>query len=472
MITTLVLVALGGVATPAAQGDGLWFAWQAPEDDAVTKLCLQGLDSLNNEYVVLRDLSGVPQGLAAHASSVWVLPQQKDGETVSLLALRADWDSQMESWRTAPAAGFDRLPPCDVNGAVELLIGGSMGPVLVSREPDATRVSIHTLRRGSWAALPEFESEYSMIAGIADGSDISLLTQAKAGTAVLWRWTESTQVWAETELSIDSGVAHDLARSGRSLLLGVQDSDDRRLLGYVQDGSIAPWTSLEDVSAGDRLLESEAALCLFRIQDESPSSRRIDQVSGTASPWTPLTLRSNLGGRIWSLVVSMSIALVVVLMLVFGRSSMVGVLPEGLAPAPLTARGIAFLLDFIPAIVAIPLVLGASPLDLGSAVLTGPIPATVPILLTAAVTTVVWGIVWEVPTGQTPGKRLMGFHVAMISGEEVGWWRSVLRNMLKGVTILVPPLAIIVVLGPLGQGPGDVATGTVVVRIKTEAKKL
>ena len=62
---------------------------------AVSAQTLQGLDSLNNEYVVLRDLSGVPQGLAAHASSVWVLPQQKDGETVSLLALRADWDSQM-----------------------------------------------------------------------------------------------------------------------------------------------------------------------------------------------------------------------------------------------------------------------------------------------------------------------------------------------------------------------------------------
>jgi hypothetical protein len=43
---------------------------------------------------------------------------------------------------------------------------------------------------------------------------------------------------------------------------------------------------------------------------------------------------------------------------------------------------------------------------------------------------------------------------------------------LKGVTILVPPLAIIVVLGPLGQGPGDAATGTLVVQCGGGPKKV
>jgi len=471
VITTIVLAALGA-GIPAAQGEGLWFALQMPEDVSVTRLCLQGPGSQSADYVALRELSGMPRDVVAHAASVWVLPQQQAGEAASLLALRADWDSQMESWRTAPPSGFDRLPPCELDGAVELLVGGGRGPILVSRRADSPQVSVHALRRGAWVALPCFDSAVSIIAGVADGSDVSLLAGAGAGVATLWRWTEATQTWAATDLEAAAGKPHDLVRCGRSLVLGIQEANDRRTLGYVQDGSIAPWTTLEDVAAGDRLLASESVLRLFRVRGGEPLSRNIDLTSGNATAWAPLVLRSNFVGRMWSLAVSMCIALVVVLMLVFGRSNMVGVLPEGLMAAPFSRRGVAFLIDFIPALVAIPLVVGASPLELVSAVFTGPIPATVPVLMTAAVTTVAWGILWEVPANHTPGKRLMGLHVTRLAGGEVGWWRTAARNVLKGVTILVPPLAIIVVLGPLGQGPGDGATGTVVVQFSGDAKKL
>ena len=56
----------------------------------------------------------------------------------------------------------------------------------------------------------------------------------------------------------------------------------------------------------------------------------------------------------------------------------------------------------------------------------------------------------------------MGLVMVSTRGDRLRLWQIVVRNVFKGAIVLAPPIAIIVMLTPAGQGLGDVAAGTVV----------
>ena len=69
--------------------------------------------------------------------------------------------------------------------------------------------------------------------------------------------------------------------------------------------------------------------------------------------------------------------------------------------------------------------------------------------------------------GQTPGKRMMGIRVVMVTGHPVSPGAAVIRNLLRTADFLPPPYllgAILVALHPRARRLGDLAGGTVVVR--------
>jgi uncharacterized RDD family membrane protein YckC len=141
--------------------------------------------------------------------------------------------------------------------------------------------------------------------------------------------------------------------------------------------------------------------------------------------------------------------------------------PEGISfsyePASLTDRGKAYLIDLLIRIAAL-LVIGLLfLLFLGPAVLAG-----VGIWLILAFL-VEWGyyvffeIIWD---GQSPGKRLFDLRVIKSAGHPIGFYDSVLRNLLRAADAL--PLTYAVgALAMLAtrrfQRLGDIAADTIVV---------
>ncbi|MGI8674894.1 MAG: RDD family protein [Thermoleophilaceae bacterium] len=71
-------------------------------------------------------------------------------------------------------------------------------------------------------------------------------------------------------------------------------------------------------------------------------------------------------------------------------------------------------------------------------------------------------------SGRTPGKRLMGLRVARVGGNPVRFRESAVRNLVRLVDIVPPPLygvgAVAILAGRRNQRLGDVAAGTLVVR--------
>ena len=66
----------------------------------------------------------------------------------------------------------------------------------------------------------------------------------------------------------------------------------------------------------------------------------------------------------------------------------------------------------------------------------------------------------EITFGRSMGKRLMGGRVVSIHGEPAAWWQHIARNLLKGLVLLSPVLAIPSLLNPLGAGLPEIISRT------------
>ncbi len=66
----------------------------------------------------------------------------------------------------------------------------------------------------------------------------------------------------------------------------------------------------------------------------------------------------------------------------------------------------------------------------------------------------------EIIFGRSLGKRLMGGRVVSIHGEPAAWWQHIARNLLKGLVLLSPVLAIPSLLSPMGAGIPEIISRT------------
>lgn len=81
---------------------------------------------------------------------------------------------------------------------------------------------------------------------------------------------------------------------------------------------------------------------------------------------------------------------------------------------------------------------------------------------------VVYYIAFELTIGTSPGKRLLGLRVARLDGQRATDFEVIIRNILRPVDSLFAYLvgAISVLVTQSNQRLGDLAAGTIVVRIQ------
>ena len=125
-------------------------------------------------------------------------------------------------------------------------------------------------------------------------------------------------------------------------------------------------------------------------------------------------------------------------------------------------RIIAALIDFIPLIILL-VVMAATLGDLGrSSIRLDGAPAFLYFVLVYA-----YYIGFEVTTGATIGKRIMGLRVVKVNGEAYGWGSCIGRNLFRlidGLPVFYLVGVISVALTGRKQRLGDLAVGTLVVR--------
>jgi len=76
------------------------------------------------------------------------------------------------------------------------------------------------------------------------------------------------------------------------------------------------------------------------------------------------------------------------------------------------------------------------------------------------VATVTFSMFEEIIFARSLGKRLMGGRVVSIHGEPAAWWQHIVRNLLKGLVLLSPVLAIPSLLNSMGAGIPEIISRT------------
>ncbi len=447
---------IGFVAAVAvASSQTFWFLHPTGDAVAMDGLCLVGPPAADGEYTVLRRLSRAPVAVAWAETSAWVLPAS-DAERPSLLAVRAEWDVGLDTWVTRPAEGFARLPPVPAEHAIGMLLGSRAGPTVVLKGGGG----VYSLRGGRWHSRPSppLESSETVLLAAASDEEV-LLCVGDGGPSALLRSGDPDGGWTRTPLDPPDGEPTDLLYHNGTPVLGVQTSGGQRTLGYLQGGVFASWAEVPAAPPSAAVVATARGLALLDVSAQSVRLKPLDGLAETQ--WATLERASRIGARLWSIVVAVGIGVVVLLIIVMGRR--VDAVPAGVRPAPLSRRTIALGLDLVPGMLTCVVAFGAGSMEVAAAIVTGPLPATIPMLLTLAAVTAVWGVCWELATGQTAGKMLLGLRVVTAGEGSLQWWQVLLRNLLKGIVILAPPLAVLVVLTPLSQSPGDIVARTLVV---------
>jgi uncharacterized RDD family membrane protein YckC len=77
--------------------------------------------------------------------------------------------------------------------------------------------------------------------------------------------------------------------------------------------------------------------------------------------------------------------------------------------------------------------------------------------------TILFGFIEESVGGRSLGKRVFGGGVVARSGDRAGVIRHLLRNLLKGLAMLSPVVALPAMIDPRGEGVAETLSGTLVV---------
>lgn len=201
--------------------------------------------------------------------------------------------------------------------------------------------------------------------------------------------------------------------------------------------------------------------------------RVIDSLLGTVGEPRPMAVQPlSAAGRVY-LPILLTALTATMLVVILVRPAAPGEcrLPEGSRPADLTRRAAALALDTAPCLALAMLLTGSGVTTLGNFPLWAPTAAEAwPLILAAAMLTT-HSVVSEALWGRTIGKALLGLRVTRVTGERAGPGRLFVRNLVKAVVLLLPPLMILVLLNAYRQQLGDIVAGTVVVENAPELRE-
>lgn len=249
----------------------------------------------------------------------------------------------------------------------------------------------------------------------------------------------------------------------------VTRADGRSTLAYVNGAVLAPIVELPatgvpwavvGVQGGFAFLEATA--------DGRVAMRRIDAVAGHLADPVVMTAPPPVAGQ-WVHfplmgILAISIGLGIFLVHHVGPEGRFPA-PYGYAPLGMGRRIPALLIDLMPGAALVVGVGYPAGLLLQLPMLSPTAEQAVPGVLLVLITMGLCALE-EMAFGTTLGKWLMGGRVARLipPGVRPAIWQGLVRNLFKGMLLLVPFMGVLVLLAPGGRWTGDVLSGTAVIR--------
>lgn len=501
LVLSLVLLLAAGHADAvcadrlvgAASDDHLWLVVETGSPETKVSLLHHALAMDRGEIRAQIDLQAVPDAMAAWDDQVWmVFPIEPDavGSGREVFTLRVEVDPTLGLHVVSPRDRLGVATPLPGQGTLAGFVGTGDGLMALLVPPQWSEASVTArsgaggdpsaldeprllaLRNDSWKDVPlppglGHRDHWLLAAGGADGRQLTLVvSDADDRRQVEIHTRDADGGWSSAALDLDIGQASSVTRAVERVALVLQTRQDRVRLAYLQPDAVVdlvsfpcpdrPWTVLgmRDGLYGLQIDPSDGVLESW-----------IDPVSGAIGQET--VMKAPLpSGSLWyiSLLLAATVAALMFVFIVRPGNAAPLTLAEGQQVMPLDQRVIALAMDLFPAAVLTALVLDCSPLDLVRMPLITSTPEqTVPYLIMAGLT-IIHTTITEVLTGRSLGKALMGGRVVTIDGARPGPKAIVTRNLLKAFMLAIPPLAVIVVVNPNGQGLGDIIARTIVVR--------
>jgi len=482
----------------AASGPNMWFATPDPERERRSLVHHHATDRETPIVRVAAVLDGTVEAMAAFEDRAWIVLAPRAGEeprreVVTLQTARNPVSELDYSW---PREGPTLLPSlpgegrlmgfaADATGPVALLWPESMRSERVRRGDDveAAMPEVHRLdRRGRWIVedpphepdaspwmriVPRGGDRLGLLAAVEDGRACRVVPLGEAtgdadvaGVAPDEAAHSSSELWP---VSRESLVATTIA-AGRPLMV-LRTEFARIDLAYPRDGAILELAVLDSPRGPWRVDGTTDGIRRLEQTDEGFTIRSIDPIDGGVGPERILGPPSFGTGAWLHLPLLGMLTVTAILALVLFRPIAERVpptVPEGTAPLAWWPRLAALVVDVLPGVLVAMIWFGATPAEFAllpawSLDLEAAAPSSAAIGIT-----VLWGLAWELPLGRTPGKMLVGGRVVAIEGGRPGVWRTVVRNLFKGVLLYAPVLAIFTALSPFGQGIGETLSRTLV----------
>lgn len=479
LITSRALHAVPQDLLAAGDEEHLWLITERPADrrSGQAEIRLAHLGRRPGQAWALQwffALPRWPEAVAARGNTVWLAYPPTEAVELhrEVYRVRARWNAIYETWFTEPAEWMESLASLPGDGElIDLAPAGDGVAALLKRHDGGTGASFHlfTTENRDWGEQPlpdAFAASDHVRLLPTDGKSqqIALLRKPLSARARIHQ-LDVGGTWSETPTTVDvSGIRAIAGVAGRTIIATPGSARNSVILSYVRAerllnlGEVVvpsePW-AITGAADGWHLLSASAGEISDQLIDPLDGVTGEPVVVAESSPrTTPMILTVSL----WGVMIGAMILLLLVRPPQQDRPERI---PAGFVLVSPMGRLAALAVDAAPGVAVMFMLTGELPGKLPF--ITVNLLECVPYLGAAAIT-IAHSVVGEVIWNRTLGKMTIGAVLTRADGSPPRTSRLLLRNLLKLVVILMPPLAVIVVIDRHLQGLPDQVAGTLVLR--------
>ncbi len=468
----------------ASSGAHLWWI-SKNSDDATARFELLHHAAANDErqFQVASTFVEKPIALAADGERVWLVFEALNHK-MEVVSGETKFNPASELWFITRGGALQLCPSIAGNSLESLAAFNGQAWAIVQGEPDA-----QVLRAGQWTSvkLPQAINECPTRMLVVAGGALNALGQTAEHS--IRRFKRESESWIESPM-----VAREFlyAVDHAARFACVTGSYSEQALNWVEAGELAPIMAIgfnkSSPNAGPGQVTGMGSGFAWIAQTSHATQNTMfgqfwmSVLNDGATEFSePIELRAQLSkaSRWYHLPILgvLSLGAIIAAFLVRALNSPLNPMEnarskEGdinskpIAPKPWTPfkkwrRILATAIDLLPCAIAslfifknqyaIQLLIP----PLWSADIEMALP-----YIAMVVVAIVFSMFEEIMFGRSMGKRLMGGRVVSIHGEPAAWWQHIARNLLKGLVLLSPVLAIPSFINPLGAGIPEIISRT------------
>ncbi len=478
----------------ATSAEHLWFVYQSDQPSGALELRHHALAMDAPHYRTLVPLTQTPEALAAWGDRLWITFPPKTGQRDpqrETYTLRVRRHLVLEVYETVPKGRFESVQPLPGRGKLVGLVGTSAGPVALLVPSQRAKVEVRAgdaslaaepvlkaplllrLRQERWEEIPLPEGfgagpHCHLAAGGRQGLGLRLLTSRRGDQyrSLLYA-RDSSGDWTQSRLPLELHRVRNLTTvDGHVAAVLEGGPDDRVEIVYLRPTGTLPLASFpRPLGRWSVLGLGDGLRLLARLPRQPLRVQRIEPLSGRLGDWQVLTRQPLTKAPLWPVFLLTAAGLIALLFgLIFKpRGGVPVTLRSEVVRVGVAWRLAALLIDLAPGGLLAVVVLRCSLSDLlNLPVLTLDLDPALPNLVMLGVT-MAHSTLAELLGARSLGKKLLGMKVVSADGSRPPSRAILIRNLFKGLTLLLPPVAVVAIVNPHLQGLGDLMAATVVV---------